>query len=60
MSSLEIFRKLTSPERVLEEIRSWLATAGALRHVPGAVLAYEEMPEWLTGMAVATFTPEER
>lgn len=43
-----------------QEIRSWLTTASALGHVPGAVLAYEEMPEWLTGMAVATFTPEER
>ncbi|GAA3191247.1 hypothetical protein ACFO1B_40790 [Dactylosporangium siamense] len=42
-----------------QEIRSWLIMAAALRFVPGTVLAYEEMPEWLTGMAVATIIAPE-
>jgi 2,3-dihydroxyphenylpropionate 1,2-dioxygenase len=36
-----------------QEIRTWIAMAAALAHAPGRVLAYEDMPEWLTGMAVA-------
>lgn len=35
------------------ELRSWLVTA-AVAGGPGRVLAYEPMPEWLTGMGVAT------
>jgi 2,3-dihydroxyphenylpropionate 1,2-dioxygenase len=38
-----------------QEIRTWLIASAALRHSPGRVLAYEEIPEWLTGMAVAVF-----
>lgn len=34
------------------ELRSWLVTA-AVAGGPGRVLAYEPMPEWLTGMGVA-------
>ncbi|MEU6141680.1 catechol 1,2-dioxygenase [Streptomyces sp. NPDC047081] len=40
-----------------QEIRTWLLTAAALGHAPGHRLAYEEMPEWLTGMAVAVLDP---
>ena len=36
-----------------QEIRSWIIADAALGHKPGHVLAYEEIPEWLTGMAVA-------
>lgn len=41
------------------EIRSWLAMCAATGATAGAVLAYSAMPEWLTGMAVATFVPAE-
>jgi len=36
-----------------QEIRTWLTMAAALGHTPATRLAYEPMPEWLTGMAVA-------
>jgi 2,3-dihydroxyphenylpropionate 1,2-dioxygenase len=36
-----------------QEIRSWLTMAAVLGHAPATRLAYEPMPEWLTGMAVA-------
>ena len=39
------------------EIRSWLAMRATIDAAVGDVLAYSAMPEWLTGMAVATFTP---
>ena len=39
------------------EVRAWLATCAAIGALAGEVLAYSEMPEWLTGMAVATFRP---
>jgi 2,3-dihydroxyphenylpropionate 1,2-dioxygenase len=39
------------------EVRAWLVMAAALEHAPGRTIAYEPMPEWLTGMAVATITP---
>jgi 2,3-dihydroxyphenylpropionate 1,2-dioxygenase len=35
-----------------QEIRTWLAMNAALSYRSGRVLAYEEVPEWLTGMAV--------
>lgn len=35
------------------EVRAWLVMAAALGHAPGERIAYSEMPEWLTGMAVA-------
>ncbi|MDT7771770.1 MAG: 2,3-dihydroxyphenylpropionate 1,2-dioxygenase [Pseudonocardiales bacterium] len=41
-----------------QEIRTWLAMAAALGHAPATRLAYEPMPEWLTGMAVAVLEPE--
>ncbi|MEV6174062.1 catechol 1,2-dioxygenase [Streptomyces sp. NPDC051954] len=40
-----------------QEIRTWLLMAALLDHVPGRRLAYEPMPEWLTGMAVAVLDP---
>ena len=39
------------------ELRAWIAMAGAVQARSGEVLAYEPMPEWLTGMAVATVSP---
>lgn len=39
------------------EIRAWLAMCAATDSIAGEVLAYSAMPEWLTGMAVATFMP---
>jgi 2,3-dihydroxyphenylpropionate 1,2-dioxygenase len=40
-----------------QEIRTWLTMAAALSHAPATRLAYEPMPEWLTGMAVAVLEP---
>ncbi|MGN9843223.1 hypothetical protein ACTMTI_34375 [Nonomuraea sp. H19] len=40
-----------------QELRTWLVMAAALDHAPGRRLAYEVMPEWLTGMAVAVIDP---
>ncbi len=39
------------------EVRAWLAMSAATKTATGEVLAYSAMPEWLTGMAVATFRP---
>lgn len=39
------------------EIRAWLIMAAALDYRPGRRLAYSAMPEWLTGMAVASIDP---
>jgi 2,3-dihydroxyphenylpropionate 1,2-dioxygenase len=36
-----------------QEIRTWIAMTAALGNAPGRILAYEDIPEWLTGMAVA-------
>ena len=40
-----------------QEVRSWLLMAALLDHAPGRRLAYEQLPEWLTGMAVAVIDP---
>ncbi|MGW4799827.1 DODA-type extradiol aromatic ring-opening family dioxygenase [Nonomuraea sp. NPDC004297] len=40
-----------------QELRSWLAMAAACGFRPGRTLAYEPMPEWLTGMGVAVIDP---
>ncbi|MFJ9582717.1 DODA-type extradiol aromatic ring-opening family dioxygenase [Streptomyces acidicola] len=40
-----------------QEVRTWLLMAALLAHAPGRRLAYEPMPEWLTGMAVAVLNP---
>ncbi len=40
-----------------QELRSWLAMSGALGDAPATTLAYEPMPEWLTGMAVSVVDP---
>lgn len=39
------------------EVRAWLVMAHALGGRPGRAIAYSEMPEWLTGMAVAVVDP---
>ena len=39
------------------EIRAWLAMRAAMGSATGDALYYSAMPEWLTGMAVAVFTP---
>jgi 2,3-dihydroxyphenylpropionate 1,2-dioxygenase len=40
-----------------QEIRTWLIMAAALGHAPAARLAYEVLPEWLTGMGVVIIEP---
>lgn len=40
-----------------QEVRTWLVMAAAAGHAPGRRLAYEPVPEWLTGMAVALVDP---
>ncbi|MCU1489589.1 MAG: 3-carboxyethylcatechol 2,3-dioxygenase [Acidimicrobiaceae bacterium] len=35
------------------ELRNWLVASAAASHRPGRRLAYEQLPEWLTGMGVA-------
>jgi 2,3-dihydroxyphenylpropionate 1,2-dioxygenase len=40
-----------------QEIRTWIAMTAALADKPGHVLAYEDVPEWLTGMAVTVHEP---
>jgi len=40
-----------------QEVRTWLIMAAALGHLPGRRLAYEQLPEWLTGMGVAVIDP---
>jgi 2,3-dihydroxyphenylpropionate 1,2-dioxygenase len=40
-----------------QELRTWLVAAGAAGGGGGRVLAYEPMPEWLTGMGVAVLEP---
>ncbi|HWL43877.1 MAG TPA: hypothetical protein VNQ73_13105 [Ilumatobacter sp.] len=39
------------------EIRTWLVASAAVGHPAGEVVVYSPMPEWLTGMAIAIFTP---
>lgn len=40
-----------------QEIRSWVALAGALGHYRGTTLAYAAIDEWLTGMGVLLAEP---
>jgi 2,3-dihydroxyphenylpropionate 1,2-dioxygenase len=40
-----------------QEIRSWVAMAGAVGPGTGTTLAYANVPEWLTGMGVAALHP---
>lgn len=40
------------------EIRAWIMMAAALGNMPARTLAYSDMPEWLTGMAVALIEPQ--
>ncbi|MGX1272873.1 DODA-type extradiol aromatic ring-opening family dioxygenase [Streptomyces phaeoluteigriseus] len=40
-----------------QELRTWLLMAAVLDHAPARRLAYEQMPEWLTGMGVAVIDP---
>jgi protocatechuate 4,5-dioxygenase beta chain len=39
------------------EIRSWITLAGAMGGIPARPLAYEPVPEWVTGMAMLTYGP---
>nr|WP_279162957.1 catechol 1,2-dioxygenase [Rhodococcus erythropolis] len=40
-----------------QELRTWLMMAAMLDYVPGECLAYEAIPEWLTGMGVTILDP---
>jgi 2,3-dihydroxyphenylpropionate 1,2-dioxygenase len=40
-----------------QEIRSWVAMAGAVGPAKGTTLAYATVPQWLTGMGVAALHP---
>ncbi|WP_144097508.1 catechol 1,2-dioxygenase [Croceicoccus sediminis] len=40
------------------EIRAWLMMAAAMNDLPGKTIAHADMPEWLTGMAVASIEPD--
>ncbi|HEY1699619.1 MAG TPA: hypothetical protein VGG75_07900 [Trebonia sp.] len=40
-----------------QEIRTWLIMAAALGHAPATRIAYEVLPEWLTGMGVVSIEP---
>ncbi|NMD62749.1 catechol 1,2-dioxygenase [Rhodococcus sp. MS16] len=40
-----------------QELRTWLMMAAMLDYIPGERLAYEAIPEWLTGMGVAVLDP---
>jgi 2,3-dihydroxyphenylpropionate 1,2-dioxygenase len=42
-----------------QELRSWVAMAAAVGPAHGTTLAYSPIDEWLTGMAVALYTPSE-
>lgn len=40
-----------------QELRTWLMMAAILDYVPAERLAYESIPEWLTGMGVVVLDP---
>ncbi|MFI5716536.1 catechol 1,2-dioxygenase [Nocardia sp. NPDC051750] len=40
-----------------QELRTWLMMAAMLDFVPGERLAYEAIPEWLTGMGITVLDP---
>jgi 2,3-dihydroxyphenylpropionate 1,2-dioxygenase len=42
-----------------QELRSWVAMTAAVGPGRGTTLAYSPIDEWLTGMAVALYTPSE-
>lgn len=42
-----------------QEIRAWVAMAGAVGPGSGRALAYGDVPEWLTGMGVAALLPHD-
>ncbi|MBB5916136.1 2,3-dihydroxyphenylpropionate 1,2-dioxygenase [Nocardia transvalensis] len=41
-----------------QELRTWLMMAAILDYIPAERLAYEAIPEWLTGMGVAILDPD--
>ncbi len=49
-------REIDAAGNGAHEVRTWIAAAGAIG-APFEVLAYEPVPEWLTGTAVAASTP---
>lgn len=40
------------------EVRAWIAMSACMQNTPAEILSYAPMPEWLTGMAVATMQSE--
>ncbi|MFC9768292.1 catechol 1,2-dioxygenase [Rhodococcus jostii] len=40
-----------------QELRTWLIMAAMMDYIPAERLAYEAIPEWLTGMGVAVLDP---
>lgn len=40
-----------------QELRTWLMMAAIMDYIPAERLAYEVIPEWLTGMGVAVLDP---
>ncbi|MEV5832743.1 catechol 1,2-dioxygenase [Nocardia sp. NPDC052112] len=40
-----------------QELRTWLMMAAIMHYIPAERLAYEAVPEWLTGMGVAVLDP---
>lgn len=40
-----------------QELRTWLMMAAMMDYIPAERLAYEAIPEWLTGMGVAVLDP---
>ncbi|MEU7631296.1 catechol 1,2-dioxygenase [Nocardia sp. NPDC049220] len=40
-----------------QELRTWLMMAAIMDYIPAERLAYEAIPEWLTGMGVAVLDP---
>ncbi|MFQ6398839.1 catechol 1,2-dioxygenase [Nocardia sp. KC 131] len=43
-----------------QELRTWLMMAAIMKYIPAQRLAYEAIPEWLTGMGVAVLDPATR
>ncbi|MGY5036920.1 catechol 1,2-dioxygenase, partial [Streptomyces sp. 900116325] len=40
-----------------QELRTWLMMAAMMDYIPAERLAYESIPEWLTGMGVVVLDP---
>ncbi len=40
-----------------QELRTWLMMAAMMDYIPAERIAYESIPEWLTGMGVVVLDP---